>query len=158
MTLDVKRWPPANFVQLGAALVEALGVRIVLVGGPGDEAIVAQVAAGLDGATDAVAFVGELSFGQIAALAADARGYIGNDTGLTHLAGAAGARTVMILGPSDPARYAPFVADALTLWKPGRVGAGGVSGGVSADWTWARDGIGAEDVIPQVIDYLTGQR
>ena len=53
-------------------------------------------------------FQGDLTFPEIGALSADALLYIGNDTGLTHLASASGAKTVMVLGPSDPKRYAPF--------------------------------------------------
>ncbi len=36
-----------------------------------------------------------------------ARAYIGNDSGITHLAAAAGARVVAIFGPTDPAVWAP---------------------------------------------------
>ncbi len=66
-----------------------------------------------------------LSFPQVALLAHHARLYIGNDTGLTHLAAAAGARTAMILGPSDPKRYAPFVPDALAVVETCPGGSGG---------------------------------
>ena len=36
-----------------------------------------------------------------------ARLYIGNDSGITHLAAAAGSRTIAIFGPTDPAIWAP---------------------------------------------------
>jgi hypothetical protein len=36
-----------------------------------------------------------------------ARVYIGNDSGITHLAGAAGAPVVALFGPSDPAIWSP---------------------------------------------------
>ncbi len=36
-----------------------------------------------------------------------ARVYIGNDSGITHLAAAAGASVVAIFGPTDPAVWAP---------------------------------------------------
>jgi ADP-heptose:LPS heptosyltransferase len=36
-----------------------------------------------------------------------ARVYIGNDSGITHLAAAAGAPVVAIFGPTDPAVWAP---------------------------------------------------
>jgi ADP-heptose:LPS heptosyltransferase len=36
-----------------------------------------------------------------------ARIYIGNDSGITHLAAAAGAKVVAIFGPSDPDVWAP---------------------------------------------------
>jgi ADP-heptose:LPS heptosyltransferase len=128
-------------------------VRLVLIGGPQDGPLVETVSEHLNAAP--AAFVGTLTFGQIAALAHDSRGYIGNDTGLTHLAAAAGARTVMIFGPSDPARYAPFVPEALALWQPVTL-SGGVDTGAPADWDWMRDGVTPEDAIPQVLDFLHG--
>jgi ADP-heptose:LPS heptosyltransferase len=36
-----------------------------------------------------------------------ARVYVGNDSGITHLAAAAGAPVVAIFGPTDPAIWAP---------------------------------------------------
>ncbi|MBI1257561.1 MAG: lipopolysaccharide heptosyltransferase [Chloroflexi bacterium] len=138
MVLDVKRWPAANF----AALANRFGLPVVLIGGRGDETLIAAVQAELT--VPNAQYAGELSFGEIAALAQGARLYIGNDTGLTHLAAAAGAKTVMILGPSDPQRYAPFAEDALALWKPTAVQRGGVAAGAPTDWDWGRDGIGVD--------------
>ena len=144
MVLDVKRWPAANF----AALANRFDLPVVLIGGRGDEALIAAVKAQLT--PPATTFVGELSFGEIAALAHGARLYIGNDTGLTHLAAAAGAKTVMILGPSDPQRYAPFAEDALALWKPTAVPHGGVAAGAPTDWDWERDGISIDEAEAKI--------
>jgi heptosyltransferase-2/heptosyltransferase-3 len=124
----------------------------VLLGGPGDETIVKAVQERMS--VPPLALVGELSFGEIAALAALADLYVGNDTGLTHLAAAAGAKTVMILGPSDPARYAPFAPNATAVWKPAALRAGGVASGAPQDWDWARDGIGVAEVQAEVLRFL----
>jgi ADP-heptose:LPS heptosyltransferase len=124
----------------------------VLLGGPGDEAIVKTVQAQMT--VPSLALVGELSFGEIAALAAQSRLYVGNDTGMTHLAAAAGAKTVMILGPSDPARYAPFAPNAMALWKPAELLAGGVASGAPQDWDWERDGISVEEAVVKVSQFL----
>jgi ADP-heptose:LPS heptosyltransferase len=105
----------------------------------------------------AVEFAGNLSFPQIGALAAGALLYLGNDTGLTHLAAASGGRTVMILGPSDPARYAPFTPDSLALWKPVTLRAGGVAAADVSNWDWERDGIAPEDVLARVRDWLASK-
>jgi ADP-heptose:LPS heptosyltransferase len=48
-----------------------------------------------------------MSVGQVAALLARCRLYVGNDSGLTHLAAAVGAETVAVFGPTDPAVWAP---------------------------------------------------
>jgi heptosyltransferase-3 len=42
------------------------------------------------------------------AVMSNAAGYLGNDSGITHLAAAMGVRTVAIFGPTDPAIYAPL--------------------------------------------------
>jgi ADP-heptose:LPS heptosyltransferase len=99
-------------------------------------------------------FAGSLTFPQIAALAREAVGYVGNDTGLTHLAAAAGGRTVMILGPSDPERYGPFAEDALAVWKPAALRPGGVAAGGAVEWDWARDGISVDDALDAILPFL----
>jgi ADP-heptose:LPS heptosyltransferase len=43
----------------------------------------------------------------IAALMSACGTYVGNDSGLTHLAAALGLRTVALFGPTDPAIWAP---------------------------------------------------
>lgn len=153
MLLDAKRWPPEHFAALARRLAAALDATPTWVAGPQDGALIAAVTQHLP--APPVAFVGELRFGQIAALARDAVVYVGNDTGLTHLAAAAGASTVMIFGPSDPARYTPLARAVLALWKPAAVRQGGVAAGAPADWDWARDGIGVEDAARAILDFVT---
>ncbi len=147
MVFDSKRWPPANFAALGAALAADHGAQLVLVAGPDDAPIVQAVQEHLP--EPAVPFIGELSFPQIGALAAESLLYIGNDTGLTHLAAASGAKTAMILGPSDPARYAPYTPNSLALWKPHNLRAGGVAY-ADAAWDWARDGVNINQALTEI--------
>ncbi len=148
MTMDSKRWPPANFAELANRLAKSLNTKIVLIGGPSDGDIVNAVVEKLE--QPPITFVGSLSFGQIAALASLSFLYIGNDTGMTHLAAAAGARTVMILGPSDPIRYAPFTPNSLALWKPTQVNQKGVAGNPALDWNWTRDGISVSEAEAKI--------
>jgi ADP-heptose:LPS heptosyltransferase len=44
----------------------------------------------------------------VAALARRARGYLGNDSGLSHLAGLADVPTLALFGPTDPALWRPL--------------------------------------------------
>ncbi len=148
MTMDSKRWPPANFADLANRLVSSLNARVILVAGPNDGDIVNAVSRNLQ--QSPLSLVGKLSFGQIAALASLSQLYVGNDTGMTHLAAASGARTVMILGPSDPRRYAPFTPNSLALWKPANVDTRGVAGGQAQNWDWSRDGITVEEVEAKI--------
>ncbi|MCU0464722.1 MAG: glycosyltransferase family 9 protein [Anaerolineae bacterium] len=138
---------------LADGLSQALGWPVVLTAGPNDAPMVEAVQAHL--VQRAPALVGVLTLRQIAALAALSGLYVGNDTGLTHLAAAAGAKTAMLMGPTSPARYAPYTPDSLALWRP----VGLVSGGVAAQraapsWDWARDGIAPSDALAQVLTWL----
>jgi len=51
--------------------------------------------------------VGGLSLPQVVALLRRAALYVGNDSGISHLAGAVGVGGVVVFGPSDPATWAP---------------------------------------------------
>lgn len=152
MQMHSKRYPLPQLAQVGDALAQAYHAHLILIGAHQDRPTVMGLAGALQQAHST--FIGELSFPQLAALAADALLYLGNDTGLTHLAAAAGARTAMILGPSDPRRYAPYHADSLVLWREATIQAGGVAQASDHTWEWARDGITPEAIISQVQAYL----
>jgi hypothetical protein len=55
----------------------------------------------------------------LAAVLARAGLFLGNDAGITHLAAAAGAPTLALYGPTDPALWAPVGPRVLTLRAPG---------------------------------------
>lgn len=152
MVMDAKRWPAQNFAALINRLQGELRLTPILLAGPKDADIVQQVQSSLMNPT--VAFIGTLSFGEIGALASLSRLYVGNDTGLTHLAAAAGARTAVVFGPSDPVRYTPFVPDTLALWKTRPLHNRGVAEGLPVDWNWARDGIGVETVAARILEWI----
>jgi ADP-heptose:LPS heptosyltransferase len=50
----------------------------------------------------------DLGLPVVAAIARIAAGFVGNDSGVSHLAAAVGAAGVVIFGPTDPARWRPI--------------------------------------------------
>jgi ADP-heptose:LPS heptosyltransferase len=64
----------------------------------------APVLAALPGSVD---LVGTLALPEVAAVLRHAALYLGNDSGLMHLAAAAGAPTLGLFGQSDPREYGP---------------------------------------------------
>ncbi len=109
---DGKIWPGARFVALFEALAARLpGATAVIFGGPGEgeRAAAAPVLAGLPGAID---LVGRLSLPQAAAALARCALFIGNDSGLMHLAASTGTPTLGLFGPTNASEYAP--AGAIT--------------------------------------------
>ena len=43
----------------------------------------------------------------LASLCAESACYVGNDSGVSHLAAASGARALVLFGPTDPAAWGP---------------------------------------------------
>lgn len=84
------------------------GLRVVVTGGPGaDEQSYVDEELGLRSMqVDRV--VGRLRLADIAELAAGADIYTGVDTLVSHIAAAAGTPTVVLFGPSNPMRWAPW--------------------------------------------------
>ncbi len=143
MTLVSKRYPPDMLARLLALAAADWGAGIVLVGGKGDAGVLAEAAAACAAQGIAPHVFDSLPLPTFTALATHARLYVGNDTGLTHWVAAAGAPTVMLMGPTDPARYAPRGLRALALRRDDAPAPQAVSQGVRA-WDWARDGIAPE--------------
>jgi ADP-heptose:LPS heptosyltransferase len=54
----------------------------------------------------------QLDLPTVAAIARVAAAFVGNDSGVSHLAAAVGASGVAIFGPTDPARWRPVAAAA----------------------------------------------
>jgi len=150
--LASKRYPPARFAAILNRVAEDRAADVILLGGPGDADLAAEVAGHLT--VGSSSWVDQLSFEEIGALAADALLYIGNDTGLTHLAAASGARAVMLMGPTDPRRYAPYSPDHLALWKPVALSAGGAANAARGEWDWARDGVSVDEAVERILAFL----
>ncbi len=91
-----RRWAPERFKELARRLVEK-GHRVVVLGGPDERALTAQVAEG--GGFDAG---GQTDIPLLAAALADCKLLVGNDSGPLHLAAAVGTPTVSLWGAGDP--------------------------------------------------------
>uniref|UniRef100_A0A7C2WID8 lipopolysaccharide heptosyltransferase II n=1 Tax=Thermorudis sp. TaxID=1969470 RepID=A0A7C2WID8_9BACT len=105
-TMLSKRWPPERYAELIDRLVVDHGVAVVLVGGSSDrEAVEAVKQAARSSVYD---LCEQLSLPELAALCAEAQLFVGNDSGVSHLAAAVGTPTVTIFGPTSPLQYRPL--------------------------------------------------
>lgn len=102
---ECKRWSPLKYAELGARLERELGLKPVLVGGP-DEGTLAEKVLN-SGRGGMVNLCGRLSISQTAALCREAGLFAGPDSGIAHLACAAGARCTVLFGPSDSVKWGP---------------------------------------------------
>ncbi len=109
-----KRWPPANFAAL-ARLISKVGYQPLLIEGPQDGAVCADV---LTQAPE-TPIVRELALTTLATLLTHCSAYVGNDSGVSHLAGLLGVFSVVIFGPTDPTLWAPVGRMVHVVRAPG---------------------------------------
>jgi len=106
-----KTWPVERFAQAAIQLLGEAGPmrggRLMVLGGP-DDAGVVQALRHVVPKDRFIDLVGKVDLLTSYACLRRARLFIGNDSGLMHLAAAAGAPTVGLFGPSDDRRYAPW--------------------------------------------------
>ena len=118
-----KVWPNDRFIAAFHALAATMpGARVAIFAGPGatERAMAAPVLAALPGAID---LVGALSLPEVAACLARCTLFIGKDSGLMHLAAAAGTPTLGLFGPTPASEYAPSGRCAAVAQAPGPPGA-----------------------------------
>jgi heptosyltransferase-3 len=111
-----KVWPPDNFVALFERLSRSHmpGAVPAIIAGPGEiEAAMANsVSRALPNAID---LIGRLSLAEIAAFMARCGLFVGNDSGLMHIAAASGVPTLGLFGPTDASEYAPSGKRAIAV-------------------------------------------
>ena len=95
-----KNWSLSNFLAVAEAL-KFEGLRPAFLVGPAEQDMIEP----LQTYTDAVTWVDDCV--RLAELLRTAGGFIGNDSGVTHLSAVMGLHTVAVFGPSDPARWGP---------------------------------------------------
>ncbi len=93
-----KLWPAESFAAVGDALSEQ-GASLVVVGGPGERALAARVAAAMRGPV--ADLTGAIGLGPLKALVRRARLLVANDAGARHLAVAFGVPCVVLMGPTS---------------------------------------------------------
>lgn len=104
-TWPSKRWPPGAFAELARLTRQRTGMELLLVTGPGEEAIVRAVA---DGAGEGVHIMPLQPIRRLAAVLSSCEAVVSNDGGVMHLAVALERPTVAVFGPTEPDIWFPY--------------------------------------------------
>ncbi len=113
-----KRWPAEKYAALAARFIKQEepdgSKQVIIVGGPGDREIGAEITALAPGAID---LCGRTSLLDAVDLIAGAMVAVTNDSGLMHIAAAVGAPIVAIYGSTLPDHTPPLTSRAITLTR-----------------------------------------
>ena len=135
-----KCWPAARFARLVQHL-HRQGFGILLIEGPADREACSEICRGLP--PGGILMPGVQSLERCAALMSGCCVYVGNDSGVTHMAAALGVPSVAIFGPTEPAVWSP-------LGRKVRVC--GAAGGKAGRWP------ALSEVLAQTEDLLGAER
>jgi lipopolysaccharide heptosyltransferase II len=105
-----KMWKPSRFADAAGAIAAATGACVVVLGGPSDGPLAAEVAERLD--PPPVRLEGRTSLVELMGVIAELAVFLCNDSGPMHLAAALGTPTLAVFGPTDPTETGPFRAKA----------------------------------------------
>ena len=103
---DTKTWAAANFARVVEHLA-ARGLASVAVAAPNESKVVEELRTQSRAAV--VSFT-DLSLPELSALAARASLFVGNDSGVAHMAAAVGAPSVVVFGSSNVTNWRPWTA------------------------------------------------
>lgn len=101
-----KMWPAPSFAKALDKLCKKMSLKPVLLGGPDDSAVCADIANMME--VKPANLSGELALRQSMAIAARSALFITNDSGMMHVAAALGAPTVAVFGSTDPNLTGPI--------------------------------------------------
>jgi heptosyltransferase-2 len=109
-----KNWPLERWEKIGQHLLSR-GRTFVVVGGEADEERIRRLESLWR--NKGVRFATNLPLPQLAALL-EKSFFIGHDSGISHLAAAAGAECLLLFGPTDPSVWAPANKGVRVLQSP----------------------------------------
>ncbi len=100
-----KAWPPERFAHLAEILVTRRGARVVVLTGPAEDLLERAYREQTPPATGIV--LNSHPLPELAAILKRCSVFVGNDSGITHLAAASDAPVIALFGPTDPRVWGP---------------------------------------------------
>jgi ADP-heptose:LPS heptosyltransferase len=101
-----KLWPIENFLDLATRITADLHLKTILFTGPAEREYLGGELERMRSMNSM--WAGDLPLIHVASLLERCRCYIGNDSGITHLAAAVGIPTIALFGPTDPEIWGPW--------------------------------------------------
>jgi len=108
----LKNWNAKNFAQVADWASESSKVLLII--GPAEDEV-EEIKRVMKKANRIIA--NQLSLVQLAGVLKSCTAYVGNDSGITHLAATLGIPTIAIFGPTDPAVWGPRGSQVTVIYE-----------------------------------------
>jgi ADP-heptose:LPS heptosyltransferase len=113
---ELKRWPLSRFIELAQRWALNRQTSLLLIEGPAEEGWATRIAAQL--APEKWIIAKSLPLDLLTSVMDPCLFFVGNDSGLTHLAAALGMPVLALFGPTNPRHWAPLGNNVIILHKP----------------------------------------
>ncbi len=100
-----KNWPACRFARVADWVSEQVGGSVMVIAGPADDECVEKMLCGM--AREPAIVIRRARLSEVAAVLARCDAYVGNDSGITHLAACVATPTIALFGPTDARVWAP---------------------------------------------------
>jgi len=148
-----KNWPLAHYYEVSRALGWEYGLRVVWLAGPAEGEMLPYL--GPLANSQGQLLLANRPLARVARVLSHCRLYIGNDSGLTHLAAAvAGPEVLALFGPTDPRVWAPLGPRVRTLRAPCPQGPEEGDGTISSPETRGLNALSPETVLAAAAQIL----
>jgi ADP-heptose:LPS heptosyltransferase len=142
-----KRWATARFKALTHAILKDNRVSLLAIEGPAEPGTATDLARNLP-LPRAMPAIG-LPLSVLAAVLIRCAAYVGNDSGISHLASALGVPSIVLFGPTDPGHWAPLGDNVRVICrKSGCSACEGAGGSVHT----CLDNISVEEVMANLLE------
>ena len=101
---DTKQWATSNFARVAEQLSER-GFNCIAISAPNQTGVIAAL---LEHSTAPITTFTDLSLPEVTAMSARSRLFVGNDSGIAHIAAAVKTPSVVIFGSSNVAHWRPW--------------------------------------------------
>jgi ADP-heptose:LPS heptosyltransferase len=141
-----KNWPLDRYYEVSRTLGWEYGLRVVWLAGPAEGEMLPYL--GPLAKAQGQLLLANRPLARVARVLSHCRLYIGNDSGLTHLAAAvAGPEVLALFGPTDPRVWAPLGGRVRTLRAPCPQAPEAVDGTISSPGTRCLNALSPETVL-----------
>jgi ADP-heptose:LPS heptosyltransferase len=103
---QTKRWPLARFIELARHQVFQKKRKLLIIEGPAEQGLAKEITQALP--ANAAIPMESVNLNLLAAVVAQCAAFIGNDSGIAHLAAALGIPSIVLFGPTLPRHWAPL--------------------------------------------------
>jgi len=111
-----RAWRPEHFAEVAKRILARDRAHVLFLGSSEERALSHRLAALVD--DPRVHFLFGAPLREVAAILERSAIFIGNDSGIAHLAAAIGTPVIALFGPQDPRRFRPWSDRAIVLHKP----------------------------------------